>query len=138
MGGGGGYMGGGRGPGHMGQRGGPAFLSPSPHTHARSICNVRFHTFRLVRYGRMGVPTDKATYGVGSLRLKTAQCRQIKTRPDTRPIPLADGWRKCAFSRLPTRSPRTDQRTDQRTDKASYRVARPQLTRPRKLTMPPH
>ena len=102
-------------------------LPPSPHTHARSICNVRFHTFRLVRYGRMGVPTDKATYGVGSLRLKTAQCRQIKTRPDTRPIPLADGWRKCAFSRLPTRSPRTDQRTDQRTDKASYRVACPQF-----------
>ena len=67
-------------------------LPPSPHTHARSICNVRFHTFRLVRYGRMGVPMDKATYGVASLRLKTAQCRQIKTRPDTRPIPVADGW----------------------------------------------
>ena len=34
------------------------------------------------------------------------------TRPDTRPISVADGWARleCAFSHFPTQSPQTDQR----------------------------
>ena len=55
------------------------------------------------------------------------------TRPDTRPIPVADGWAgaelwvftlfdSCSRTNLPTNRP-----TNGGTDKASYRVARPQL-----------
>ena len=66
------------------------------------------------------------------------------TRPDTRPIPVADGWAGAEMrvftlsNSITTDGPtdgrtngrtdqRTDGRTDQRTDKASYRVACPQL-----------
>ena len=51
------------------------------------------------------------------------------TRPDTRPIPVADGWagaETLVFPLFDSCSP-TDGRTDGRTDKASYRVARPRL-----------
>ena len=59
---------------------------------------------------------------------------QLRTRPDTRPIPVADGWagakmRVHTFQldhHGPTNQP-TDGRTDGRTDKASYRVACPRL-----------
>ena len=69
-----------------------------------------------------------------------------KTRPDTRPIPVAVGWAgpKCVFSHFKldhhgptdqrTNGPtdgwtnqRPDGQTDRRTDKASYRVACSQL-----------
>ena len=53
-----------------------------------------------------------------------------RTRPDTRPKPVADGWAgaECAFSHISTRAyRRTDGRTDGRTDKGSYRVACLQL-----------
>ena len=55
-----------------------------------------------------------------------------QTRPDTRPIPVADGWagaemRVFTVSNLITTDQRTDRRMDQWTDKASYRVACPQL-----------
>ena len=59
-----------------------------------------------------------------------------KTRPDTRPIPVADGWAGAemrvfplfdsSVTDRPTDRP-TDQPTDGRTDKASYRVASPRL-----------
>ena len=48
-----------------------------------------------------------------------------KTRPDTRPIPVADGWAGLemrVFTLFDSCS-----RTDGRTDKGSYRVACPQL-----------
>ena len=54
---------------------------------------------------------------------------RIQTRPDTRPIPDADGWagaETLVFPLFNLCSP-TDQPTDRRTDKASYRVACPQL-----------
>ena len=64
------------------------------------------------------------------------------TRPDTRPIPVADGWAGAemrvftffnSWSRTdrPTNRP-TDRPTNGRTDKASYRVACPQLKSRRK------
>ena len=58
--------------------------------------------------------------------------RQVikKTRPDTRPIPVADGWagaEMCVFTL--SNSITTDRPTDGRTDKASYRVASPRLKR---------
>ena len=58
------------------------------------------------------------------------------TRPDTRPIPVADGWAGAEMRVFPlfdssvTDQPtnrRTDRPTDRRTDKASYRVACPRL-----------
>ena len=52
-----------------------------------------------------------------------------ETRPDTRPIPVADGW-AGADMRVFTVFDlcwRTDRRTHWRMDKASYRVACPQL-----------
>ena len=50
-----------------------------------------------------------------------------KTRPDTRPIPVADGWAGAEMRIFPLfdSCPRTDQRMDRWTDKASYRVACP-------------
>ena len=57
------------------------------------------------------------------------------TRPDTRPIPVADGWagaemRVSTLSNLITMTDgRTNGPTDRRTDKASCRVACPQLER---------
>ena len=60
----------------------------------------------------------------------------LQTRPDTRPIPVADGWAGAEMrvftlsNSIITDGPtdqRTNGRTDQRTDKASYRVACPQL-----------
>ena len=59
----------------------------------------------------------------------------LKTRPDTRPIPVADGWagaELCVFT-LFDPSSRTDGRTDGRTDKGSYRVEFPQLKRGKML-----
>ena len=56
-----------------------------------------------------------------------------KTRPDTRPIPVADGWAGAEMHVFPLfdSCSRTDQPTDRPTngwtDKASYRVASPQL-----------
>ena len=57
-----------------------------------------------------------------------------KTRPDTRPIPIADGWVGADMRVFPlsTRADgptdrRTNSPTDGPTDKASYRVACPQL-----------
>ena len=50
--------------------------------------------------------------------------RERKTRPDTRPLPVADGW-AGAFSHFSTRLPRIHGRTD----KASYIVVCPQLKR---------
>ena len=57
------------------------------------------------------------------------------TRPDTRPIPVADGWagaemRVFALSQLDHHGP-TDGPTDRRKDKACYRVASPRLKRKR-------
>ena len=54
------------------------------------------------------------------------------TRPDTRPIPVADGWagaemRVFALSNSITMDRRMDGRTDRRTDKAYYRVASTRL-----------
>ena len=49
------------------------------------------------------------------------------TRPDTRPIPVADGWagaEMCVFTLFDSCS-----RTDGLTDKGSFRVACPQLKR---------
>ena len=67
---------------------------------------------------------------------------QTRTRPDTRPIPVADGWAGAEMrvftlsnsitTDRPTNQP-TNGRTDGRTDKASYRVACPRL---KKLKMP--
>ena len=58
----------------------------------------------------------------------------MRTRPDTRPIPVADGWagadmRVFTLSNSIITDQRTDGRTDGRTDKGSYRVACPQLKR---------
>ena len=59
-----------------------------------------------------------------------------KTRPDTRPIPVADGWAGAEmrvfplFDSITTDQP-PDQPTNGRTDKASYRVASPRLKKPR-------
>ena len=63
--------------------------------------------------------------------------RKKKTRPDTRPILVADGWAGADMRVFPlfdsysptnqrTNGP-TDQRTNGPTDKASYRVACPRL-----------
>ena len=54
-----------------------------------------------------------------------------KTRPDTRPIPVANAWAEAEMRvfKLDHHDRRTDQRTDQRTYKASYRVACPRLKR---------
>ena len=62
-----------------------------------------------------------------------------KTRPDTRPIPVADGWAGAEMHVFPTfrlvfTDRPTNRRTDGRTDKASYRVACPRLKRSEKLT----
>ena len=57
------------------------------------------------------------------------------TRPDTRPIPVADGWagaETLVFPLFDSCSP-TDGRTDGRTDKASYKVACPQLKKNEKV-----
>ena len=63
---------------------------------------------------------EKHTLGDGQF------CRKIeKTRPDTRPIPVADGWAGAemrVFTLFDSCS-----RTYRRTDKGSYRVACPQL-----------
>ena len=60
------------------------------------------------------------------------------TRPDTRPIPVADGWAGAEMrvftlsnSITMTDGP-TDRRTDGQTDKAFYRVAFPQLKKKQK------
>ena len=70
--------------------------------------------------------TDKASYRVASPRLNIK-----KTKPDTRPIPVADGWAGAEtisiFHFSTCADGPTDQRTDRRTDKASYRVASPRL-----------
>ena len=51
-----------------------------------------------------------------------------KTRPDTRPIQVADGWAGAEMPVFPLfNSMIPDGPTDGRTDKASYRVACPQL-----------
>ena len=60
-----------------------------------------------------------------------------ETRPDTRPIPVADGWAGAEMRVFPlfdssVTDRRTDGPTDGRTDKASYRVASPRLKRERK------
>ena len=48
----------------------------------------------------------------------------IGTRPDTRPIPVADGWAGAEMRVFPLFDSII---MDGRTDKASYRVACPQL-----------
>ena len=65
-------------------------------------------------------------------QIESMLAREKKTRPDTRPIPVVDGWawakmRVSALSSSITTDRQTDQWTDGRTDKASYRVASPQL-----------
>ena len=57
-----------------------------------------------------------------------------ETRPDTRPIPVADRWAGAEMRvfTLSNSITMTDWPTDQRTDKASYRVACPQLKTPKK------
>ena len=51
-----------------------------------------------------------------------------KTRPDTRPIPVADGWAGAEMRVFTlSNSITTDGRMDQRTNIALYRVACPQL-----------
>ena len=53
-----------------------------------------------------------------------------RTRLDTRPIPIADGWAGSALRVFTlVYSIIMDGLTDQRTDKAFYRVACPQLKR---------
>ena len=55
------------------------------------------------------------------------------TRPDTRPIPVADGWagaKMRVFTLFDSHSP-----TDQRTEKASFRVASPRPKRPKTKTI---
>merc|ERR1712074_421532 len=65
-------------------------------------------------------------------RKKKEEKKCIQTRPDTRPIPVADGWAGAEMRVFPlfdssvTDQP-TDRRIDRRTDKASYRVACPRL-----------
>ena len=50
------------------------------------------------------------------------------TRPDTRPIPVADGWAGAEMRVFPLfDSITTDQPTNRRTDKASYRAGSPRL-----------
>ena len=61
-----------------------------------------------------------------------------ETRPDTWPIPVADGQagaeiRVFALSQLDDLYGPTDQPTDRRMDKASYRVASPRLKREKEL-----
>ena len=63
--------------------------------------------------------------------------RKGKTRPDTRPIPVADWVGRGIFAlsnliiRFITNEP-MDRQTDGRTDKASYRVPCPQLKKVKK------
>ena len=54
--------------------------------------------------------------------------KKMKTRPDTRPISVADGWagaEMCVFTLF--QLDHNDGPTDRQMDKASYRVACPQL-----------
>ena len=64
--------------------------------------------------------------------LERKKRKRKRTRPDTRPIPVADGWAGAEmrvfplFNSITTDRP-TDQPTNGWTDKASYRVASPRL-----------
>ena len=74
---------------------------------------------------QMDGPTDRRTDN-GSYRVA---CPQL-TRPDTLPIPVADGWAGAEMRVFTlSNSITTDQPTNGRTDKASYRVAIPRLKR---------
>ena len=65
----------------------------------------------------------------------SAKITQNSTRPDTRPIPVADGWAGAEMRVFPLFDSRvTDRPTDRRTDKASYRVACPRLKMTSKQT----
>ena len=59
---------------------------------------------------------------------ETGKVKYKVTRPDTRPIPVADGWAGAEMRVFPLSDSITmDRPTDQPTDKASYRVASPRL-----------
>ena len=62
-------------------------------------------------------------------RFHTVGITYFATRPDTRPIPVADGWAGAKMRVFPLFDSitMTDGPTDRRTDKASYRVASPRL-----------
>ena len=79
------------------------------------------------------------TFFTASLTCLLPKGREKQTRPDTRPIPVADGWAGAEMriftlsnsitTDQPINQP-TDRPTDQRTDKASYGVASPRLKTP--------
>ena len=93
----------------------------------------RFERFKRLRYQPTDRPTDQPTDRPTDQPTDMTSYRSarthLKTRPDTRLIPVADGWAGAEMHvfALSNSITSTDRRTERRTDKASYRVACPQL-----------
>ena len=80
-----------------------------------------------IGYQKHGNVSETMTAYNRNQKIKLAY--NIKTRPDARPIPVADRWAGAVmrvFTLFDSCS-RTDGPTDQRTDKGSYKLACPAL-----------
>ena len=107
-----------------------------------SVYRTRFFQFHSVCGEKMEVTyattkktkrREKSIRQTGVVSLPGSASFTDRTRPDTRPIPVADAWAGAEMRVFPLfDSITTDQPTDRRTDKASYRVASPRLKRERK------